>query len=92
MYSIPSTEVECGKLLAGVCEGCTTKEFDLIITINSKEISKRIHEVLLEEQQIQRKASFFSTTYEPLTFFFLCQTISLKAFLTLIKSIELGDF
>jgi hypothetical protein len=50
MYAIPFIEVECGKLLAGVCGGCTTKGFDLIDTIKSKEVNKPIHEVLLEEQ------------------------------------------
>jgi hypothetical protein len=50
MYAIPSIKIECGKLLACVCGGCTMKKFDLIDTINSKEISKPIHEVLLEEQ------------------------------------------
>jgi len=62
MYAIPSIEVECGKLLACVCGGCTMKEFDLIDTINSKEINKPIHEVLLEEQHIQIKVFFFLNT------------------------------
>jgi hypothetical protein len=57
MYTIPSTEAECGKLLACVCGGCS-EEFGLTNTINSKEINKHVHEVLLEEQQIQRKTSF----------------------------------
>jgi hypothetical protein len=62
MYAIPSIEAKCGKLLACVCGGCTMKEFDLIDTINSKEVNKPIHEVLLEEQQIQIKASFLFYT------------------------------
>ncbi len=62
MYAIPSIETECGKLLASVCGGCTTKEFDLIDTIKSKEVHKPIHEVLLEKQHIQIKASFLFYT------------------------------
>jgi hypothetical protein len=42
--------------------GVAAKEFGLTDTINSKEISKPVQEVLLEEQQIQRKASFLFCT------------------------------
>jgi hypothetical protein len=42
--------------------GVAGKEFGLTDTINSKEISKPVQEVLLEEQHIQRKASFLFCT------------------------------
>jgi hypothetical protein len=54
------------KLNVGNCwhvyGGVAAKEFGLTDTINSKELSKPVQEVLLEEQQIQRKASFLFCT------------------------------
>jgi hypothetical protein len=35
----------------------------------------------------KKKPLFFSATYDPLTSFFLCQTIFLEAFLTSIESV-----
>lgn len=74
--------------IVGMCMwGVAMKEFGLTYTINSKEISKPIHEILLEEQQIQERPLFFSAPYGPLTSFFLCQTIFVEAFLTSIESV-----
>ncbi len=63
------------KLNVGNCwhvyVGVTTKELGLTYVINSKEISKPTHEVLLEEQELQRKASFLFCTIWPNDLFLL---------------------
>jgi hypothetical protein len=63
--------------------GVAMKEFGLIYTINSKEINKPVHEVLLEEQHIQRKTSFLFCNIWPTDLFHFKHQLSV---------LEPGDF